>query len=344
MRNIFEQFKSVKALVVGDVMLDHYIFGQVNRISPEAPVPIVDIVKTENRLGGAANVAANLKALGATVYLASVTGDDDDGHILKELVQHHGISGESIVLDQDRITTVKSRVLCRNHQMLRFDKEHSTPLNENTELALLDYIIECISQYEPNVIVFQDYNKGVLSQRIIANTMHHARKNNIATAIDPKKDNFFSYTGCTLFKPNLREAAEGLGIKINPDDINSLREADAMLRAMINNRYTILTMSEKGIFVATPNNSEIIPSYQRNIVDVSGAGDTVISVMAAGLALGLDPFATAELANIAAGLVCEAVGVAPLNAEALYHEAAKFLDADTTGTCSLIHPELKTNN
>lgn len=322
---IFESFKNLKVLVIGDVMLDHYLFGHVNRISPEAPIPIVDVYKKENRLGGAANVALNLKELGAKVFLASVVGDDSDGYTFKEELQEAGISSRYVVLDQERKTTVKNRIISRNQQMLRFDSEQRDPLEENTELLLLDNVIDIIYTESPQVVILQDYNKGVLTPKIIANVIHNSRQAKIPVVVDPKYDNFFEYRGCTLIKPNLAEATNALEIDINPLKIDTLIAADSQLRAILQNEITVITLSGKGIFVATQDDHEICPAYQRNIVDVSGAGDTVLSLLAMGLALELDIFATVELANIAAGLVCEQVGVAPVDKDKLYKEAIALL-------------------
>lgn len=320
-QSLFETFAQLTVLVIGDVMTDTYIFGQTERISPEAPVPVVHVQKREDRLGGAANVANNLKALGVTPILAAVVGDDDAGHLFKSALQENGINSAYIILDQDRHTTVKSRVISRNQQMLRFDIETTTPIASNTEILLLDNIIDIIYNEKPDVVIFQDYNKGVLTPKIIANTLHHCKQQQIPTAVDPKFNNFFAYRNCTLFKPNLREAAEGLQMPISPTRPESLAEAHRQIQAVLNHSYTAITLSDKGIFIATPEGMDILPAYLRNIVDVSGAGDTVISLLALGLALDLNLFATAELANIAAGLVCEKVGVSPIDRDELLKEA-----------------------
>lgn len=326
--DIFEAFRHIKVLVVGDVMVDNYIFGNVNRISPEAPIPIVDVYRQESRAGGAANVALNLKAMGANVMLASVIGDDDAGHEFKTNLQQQGIDTMKIVLDQERRTTVKSRVISRNQHILRFDYEQRNDIDENTELLLLDNIIDAIYTDSPNVVILQDYNKGVMTKKVIQNIMHHCKQAGIPTAVDPKRNNFFEYKGCTIFKPNLSEAKTGLNMDINSGQLNTLINADGQLRAMLQNEYSIITLSSKGIFIGTDGDHDIIPALYRNIIDVSGAGDTVISVLALGLALDLDMFATAELANIAAGLVCEEVGVAPVNKDKLIEEAVMLMETD----------------
>lgn len=326
LQEIFASFRYLKVLVVGDAMIDKYIFGHVSRISPEAPIPVVDVYRRESRLGGAANVALNIKALGAKPLLASVVGDDDEGHEFKQLLQANGIDATNVILDQDRKTTIKTRVVSRNQQIMRYDYEQATPLEENTEMALLDNIIDIIYNDPPNVVILQDYNKGVLTPKIISHIIGNCRQAGISVAVDPKHDNFFAYEGCTLFKPNLREAAEALRLELNPTKIETLMEADRQIRHILDNALTIITLSDKGIFVGMESDRELIPAYTRRIVDVSGAGDTVIAIMALGLALDLDIFATAELANIAAGLVCEQVGVVAIEQEQLLQEAQALME------------------
>ena len=326
--NIFKSFERLKVLIVGDVMVDSYIFGHTNRISPEAPIPIVDVYKKESRLGGAANVALNVKELGATPLLCSVVGDDDAGHTFKRHLQVNHIDPAFVILDQERKTTVKTRVVSRNSQLLRFDSEQRDPLDAKTELLLIDNIIDILYRTKPHVVILQDYNKGVLTPKVIASIIYNSNQMEIPVAVDPKKDNFFLYKGCTLFKPNLKEASDGLATVLNPGRVETLVSADEQLRAILNNAYTVITLSEKGVFVGMEGDHEIIPAYLRNIVDVSGAGDTVISMLALGLALGLDIFATAELANIAAGMVCEKVGVVAVNRDALLKEAAAYLSEE----------------
>jgi len=318
---IFDSFQYLKVLIVGDAMTDKYIFGHTQRVSPEAPVPIIEVYRRENRLGGAANVALNIKELGAKPILATVVGDDDEGHEFKQLLQAHGIDTSYVLLDQDRRTTVKTRVMSRNQQVLRYDYEHTKALDENIELLLLDSILDLIYTEKPNVVILQDYNKGVLTPRMIDTILHHCQQAEIPTAVDPKRDNFFAYKGCTLLKPNLKEAAEALHVELSATHPETLIDADIRLRNILDHRYTIITLSDKGVFIGIGDDSDILPAYLRRITDVSGAGDTVISLLALGIALDLDIFATAELANIAAGLVCEQVGVVPIKREVLQQEA-----------------------
>lgn len=326
--NIFKSFERIKVLIVGDVMVDNYIFGHTNRISPEAPIPIVDVYKKESRLGGAANVALNVKELGATPLLCSVVGDDYEGHAFKRYLQANQMESNYIILDQERKTTVKTRVVSRNNQLLRYDSEQRNALDIKTELLLIDNIIDILYRTKPHVVILQDYNKGVLTPKVIASIIYNSNQMEIPVAVDPKKENFFLYKGCTLFKPNLKEASDGLAAALYPSRPDTLVSADEQLRAILHNTYTVITLSEKGIFVGMEGDHEIIPAYLRNITDVSGAGDTVISMLALGLALGLDIFATTELANIAAGMVCEKVGVVAVDRDALLKEAAAYLSEE----------------
>jgi len=326
--NIFKSFERLKVLIIGDVMVDSYIFGHTTRISPEAPIPVVDVYKKESRLGGAANVALNIKELGATPLLCSVVGDDYEGHAFKKHLQFNHIDTAYIILDQERKTTVKTRVVSRNNQLVRFDSEQRDPIDTKTELLLIDNIIDILYRTKPHVVILQDYNKGVLTPKVIASVIYNSNQMEIPVAVDPKKDNFFLYKGCTLFKPNLKEASDGLATQLSASRTESLTSADQQLRAILNNTYTVITLSEKGIFVGMEGDSEIIPAYVRNITDVSGAGDTVISMLSLGLALGLDIFATVELANIAAGMVCEKVGVVAIDKSALLKKAAAYLSEE----------------
>ncbi len=328
LNNIFNSFEDVKVLVVGDVMIDDYVFGAANRISPEAPVPVIDVQKREGRLGGAANVALNIAQLGATPILLSAIGDDARGHAFKKYLQDCEISNDYIILDQERTTTVKTRVLSRNQQILRYDQETTAPLSDQTELLLIDNFIDIIYNDKPEVVIIQDYNKGVLTPKVIANIIHNSKQANIPVAVDPKFDNFFEYVGCTLIKPNLREARESLKMNIEASKVGTLLQASQQLQMALKHQYTVITLSEKGVFVDNGESHEVIPAYYRNIVDVSGAGDTVISLLGLGLALKLDVFATAELANIAAGIVCERVGVSPVNKDGLLQEAKLFLQPE----------------
>ena len=320
---ILENFKKLNVLIVGDVMIDRYLHGKVNRISPEAPVPVVELQKQEDRLGGAANVALNIKALGATPYLYSVVGDDTEGVTFQNLMTEFDLNTEGVMTSSDRKTTVKTRIMAGTHQMLRVDSENTHDLEENLQAIFLDKIRNLLAVKQIHVIVFQDYNKGVLTSKIIEGVMSEALKHNIPTVVDPKKHHFLDYKQATLFKPNLKEIREAVPFEVKPD-VESLQKATDYLRTHLGQKYTMITLSDKGIYLEENtegvNKSKIYPTKTRNITDVSGAGDTVVSVAALGLASALSIDTIATLSNLAGGQVCETAGVVPVNLEQLAQE------------------------
>lgn len=317
---IFEKFNSLKALVIGDVMIDGYILGNVNRISPEAPVPVLDVTTKDDRLGGAANVVLNLKSLGATPIMCSVIGDDKNGEKLIELFNKDGLSTEGMVVSSERRTTIKTRVIANHQQMLRVDEEDTFDLSSAEENKLFNTIQEIINNNQIDVIIFEDYNKGVLTKNVITSVIKLANIKNIPTTVDPKKDNFFEYKNVTLFKPNLKELKEGLNLKIDYSSNQSVVDAIRILESKLNNKLSLVTLSERGVIITDKSNEYLIPAHIRNIADVSGAGDTVISVASLCLALNLEIDKIAEISNLAGGLVCEEVGVVPINKAILEKE------------------------
>lgn len=324
MKQLFEAFGGVKVLIAGDVMVDRYLSGSVSRISPEAPVPVVQLAKVENRLGGAANVALNVRALGAQPFLLSTTGADEAGAVFDRLLPEHGLSAEGILSSRERKTTVKTRILAASQQLLRVDNEDSHDLSATEAGALLDRFRSLLDAHEIKVILLQDYNKGVLSAGVIADMLAEAQRRGIPVAVDPKRQNFWAYRGVALFKPNLKEVRDSVPFAVEPT-LSSLRQTSAYLRERLNNRITFITLSDKGIFYDDGAEAAILPTQPRSIADVSGAGDTVISVAALGLALGLSLHDIALLSNLAGGQVCEKVGVAPVDIAQLKKEYADFL-------------------
>ncbi|MGI8893604.1 MAG: bifunctional heptose 7-phosphate kinase/heptose 1-phosphate adenyltransferase [Bacteroidia bacterium] len=321
---VFEKISKVIALVVGDVMLDAYFWGKVDRISPEAPVPIVLVEKKENRLGGAANVALNIKALEATAIICSVVGEDEKGKLFCELIEKEGMDSIGIIKSKTRKTTVKTRVIGNNHQMLRVDQEMLDELSNEDEQKLFERISEITNKLKIDVIIFEDYDKGVFTSTLINKIIELANQKNIATAVDPKKKHFADYKNVTLFKPNLKELREGLKVDFENNDLESIKKAVMELKERQNADMILTTLSEQGILIMGNNVEAIVPAHVRNISDVSGAGDTVISVAALALAAGLEPVAMAHLANLAGGLVCEEVGVVPVNKTRLMEEASQM--------------------
>jgi rfaE bifunctional protein kinase chain/domain len=323
LEDIFEGFNHLTALIVGDVMVDAYIWGKVERISPEAPVPVVQVTRRERRMGGAANVALNVLAMGATPLLCSVVGNDADATIFEELLRKRGISEEGLVKSPHRITTIKERVLSGSQHILRVDSEHDKNLLAEEEDLLLERIKALLPRCQ--VVIFEDYDKGVLTQRVISETIRLARSQGIPTVVDPKKRNFFAYQQATLFKPNLKELRDGLKTDFDKDDQAALEAAVHRLKERLQLEYALITLSERGVYIDAPAEHYLLPAHVRTISDVSGAGDTVVSIAALALALQLPPRTIAALANLGGGLVCEHVGVVPIDKARLYEEAEQNL-------------------
>jgi rfaE bifunctional protein kinase chain/domain len=324
--NIFEAFNALNVLIVGDVMVDRYLSGAVDRISPEAPVPVVRLEKTDNRLGGAANVAMNIKALGATPYLASVIGADEYAAVLLDLLPANGLNSRGIAKSPSRLTTVKTRVMAGGQQLLRVDRENTEDLDKTAAAQLLAIVREILDNRAIHVIIFQDYNKGVLSYEVIRGVILEAIKRDIPTVVDPKYKNFWAYKHVTLFKPNLKEVRAQSPKEVRPTP-DSLRKAAEHIHAKLGNHHTMITLSERGLYYHSQGRSEIVPTQPRLIADVCGAGDTVVSVAALGLALGLDMRQTAVLANLAGGQVCERLGVVHVDKQQLRMEYEQSLKA-----------------
>lgn len=325
-KSVFDQFTQKRILVIGDVMIDAYLRGQVTRISPEAPVPIINLSKSDERLGGAANVALNLLSLGAEPILCSLVGNDSAGNTFDGLMTKRGLSIEGIIKSKDRKTTVKTRVIGNNQHLLRIDEEEISPLNSDQELAVINKVKGLLGLIDG--IILEDYNKGVLTDRVIREVVKMANANNVIVAVDPKKDNFFSYENVTLFKPNLKELKEGLNLEFNLENgKEGFEDAIAQLEAKMNNKISFVTLSEHGVYIKSEVGQSYIPAHIRTIADVSGAGDTVISVATLCLAIGLEPKEVAEIANLAGGLVCEVSGVVPIDKKLLMDEVLKLVDA-----------------
>lgn len=322
--DIFSAFVRTHVLVLGDVMVDAYLWGHVERISPEAPVPVVRVTHRSARLGGAANVALNLHALGATPVVVSVAGDDDDARRLEQLFKEEGLSTEGLLRSASRPTTVKTRVISGHQHIVRVDEETDDDLGTSDESALLARVQELMEQQKPGVLIIEDYNKGVLTERVISEAIELAHAAGVPVAVDPKKKNFFSYKGVDLFKPNLKELREGLKMDIDPADQAAVRAAMTELERRLGNKASLVTMGEHGMGARQGNDERFVPAHTREIADVSGAGDTVIAVAALGLAQGLDLGTLTELSNLAGGMVCEHVGVVPIDRAQFLSEAGRL--------------------
>jgi rfaE bifunctional protein kinase chain/domain len=319
---VFEGFKQLKVLIIGDVMIDAYTYGQVSRISPEAPVPIVNVRKQERRLGGAANVALNVQALGATPILCSVIGEDDDANSFIELLHQSKILTKGIIRSAHRITTVKNRIIAGSQQMLRMDSEQDKPLNDLEHKSIVGQIQLLLE--EVDLVIFEDYDKGTVDKNLIEETVAFAKSKGIPTAVDPKKRNFMDYLGVDLFKPNLKELKEGLKVEFDHRNRAELEAAVTSLANALNFKSALITLSENGVLISNEGVYSHIPAHIRSIADVSGAGDTVISIAGLCLALKLPPRFIAEMANLGGGLVCEHVGVVPIDLASLRFEAEKY--------------------
>lgn len=324
----FDNFSNLNILIIGDVMVDAYLWGKVDRISPEAPVPVVNVNKRENRFGGAANVAMNIRSLGAIPIMCSVIGDDARADDFEQLMANAKISNEGIIKSSNRVTTTKFRIIGNNMQMLRVDEETTSDLDAAETEMLFKRIKYIIENKVIAAIIFQDYDKGIITPLLIKKVSEIASVNNIPVIVDPKKKNFANYTGATLFKPNLKELREGLKTEVSNKDLPAFTES--CIKFMKESKFKILmiTLSESGVFICFDEEgttcSKLIPAHIRNISDVSGAGDTVISVAAVCLASALSPLETAIISNLAGGLVCEELGVVPINKTKLLEEVKKL--------------------
>ena len=325
LESIFNQFSFMKVAVIGDVMLDTYWWGNVERISPEAPVPVVAVTKREKRIGGAGNVALNAEQLGAAVTMLTILGDDEDGNELNKLLIEKNIDTQFILRSNKRITTNKIRIISRNQQMMRLDAEHTNDLEPGDEERLISQIRKFINNQEPDVVILEDYNKGILTENIIREVIAYCNEKRIITTVDPKRKNFFSYKNVTLFKPNLGEAITGLNRLPEEISIDMLQEIHEEIKAKLDHSISLITLSENGIFYQQSNEKQIIPSHRRKIADVSGAGDTVIAVASLVYAATKNIHLTAEISNIAGGIVCEEVGTVPINKQKLLAECRRIL-------------------
>ncbi|OIP01404.1 MAG: carbohydrate kinase [Bacteroidetes bacterium CG2_30_33_31] len=325
LRDLFHSFESKNIIVIGDVMVDSYIIGKVERISPEAPVPVVSVYKRYSRLGGAANVALNIKSLGANPILCSLVGKDAKGDEFISLLENENLAINGIVFSNQRITTTKYRVFGNTTQMLRVDEETTAMLNKKDFNSLIEKLNFILSTTHIDAIIFEDYDKGIIDKRLVNFVTQIAKKSNIIVTVDPKKKNFKFYKNVTLFKPNFKELCEGTNSNISCNDLESINKIANKLLIDNNIDNIVVTLSENGIMAIAKEESFHFKAEIRNIADVSGAGDTVISTITTALVAGFSLKKAVHLANIAGGLVCEEVGVIPINKEKLLKEASKII-------------------
>lgn len=320
-KQLFEEFNELTVLVVGDSMLDAYMWGTITRNSPEAPVPIVDISRRENRLGGAANVALNIKSLGGRPILCSVIGKDNYGDEFIREMDRCELETAGMISISDRKTTVKTRVIADDKHVVRVDEEQTDDITQTHRIT--NHVIDQVIAYKPQAIIFEDYNKGMLTTEVIEEITDYARLHHIPTIVDPKKKNFLAYRNVSLFKPNLREISEGLGRSVDPGNEEKLKSDLEELRIKLNGAAILLTMSEHGMAFWDGKSFIHTPAQPRKITDVSGAGDTSVAVAAMALAAKANPLLITHLANTAGGLVCEYPGVVPIDSAQLKTEGAK---------------------
>lgn len=322
-KELFMSFNDLKCLIIGDIMVDAYIWGSVNRISPEAPVPIFEAKNRENRLGGAANVALNIQALGATPILCGIIGNDIKGNIFNEVLTQQNLSNKGIIKSSDRLTTCKTRIISASHHILRVDEELIEPISQSDSDQLVNTVKSLIESEKVDVVIFEDYDKGLLNESNIQQILEFLKKKKIPSCVDPKKDNFYSYSGTSLFKPNFKEFTVGLKEDIKKGDINTLMNYAKEFSKEQNIQNIMITLSEDGVMLYNSKEKTHIPAEVRNISDVSGAGDTVISTAALAFCKGVIGKDLVTISNLAGGLVCEEIGVVPINKERLENEFLK---------------------
>ncbi|HTP80255.1 MAG TPA: D-glycero-beta-D-manno-heptose-7-phosphate kinase [Bacteroidota bacterium] len=311
---LFRAFKGKRIAVVGDLMLDRYYWGSVNRISPEAPVPVVEVSEESTRLGGAANVANNIASLGGIPILVGVVGDDEDGEALKGIVKKAGFPTTGIVTDKSRPTTLKTRVIAHSQHVVRIDHEVRSEVGPDVQKK-----ISTILRNEGkslDAIILQDYNKGVLTKHVIRQTIQFARTHGKIVTVDPKFNNFFDFENVTVFKPNRKETEEALGIRLTTDEDAEAAGRDLLARLKAEN--VLLTLGERGMILLERSGEKThVPTAARRVADVSGAGDTVVSTLTIALAAGSTMKEAATLANHAGGIVCGEVGIVPIDRQRL---------------------------
>lgn len=311
-----KNFYGKRIAIIGDMMLDCYYWGNIHRISPEAPVPVVEIDNEFSRFGGATNVAFNILKLGGSPFPIGVIGSDTNGKVLKKLMRELNITDEGIIIDKSRPTTVKTRVIAHNQHVVRIDKENSVPINPMIEKNIISTLKKNIKKID--AIILQDYNKGVLTPYLIRELISIANETKKIITVDPKFTNFFEYKNVTVFKPNRKETEDAFGIRIKSN--NDIKNAGLKILNKLNPKYALLTLGEEGIALFEKGNTEQrIPTKARKIADVSGAGDTVISTLTIALTAGANIYDAAYMANFSGGLVCQEVGIVPIEIDTLFN-------------------------
>lgn len=316
--NLFRKFKYKHILVVGDVILDHYVWGLVERISPEAPVPVVDVKKETHSLGGAANVAANIVSLGGKATIVGVRGEDIYGEIFEDLLKEKEISTSGLFMGR-RPTTVKTRVIAHSQQVVRFDREDRRVLDKNLFKQMIDFMISSKDNYDGLIVA--DYKKGVISERMMFFVIEEFKKRGIFVSVDPKIGHFNLYKGVSLITPNIKEASHGAGIEIT--DGKTLLNAGNRLLKKLKCDSVLITRGEEGMSLFEPGLVTHLPTFARSVYDVSGAGDTVIASISLARIAGANLKDAAKIANHAAGIVVGRVGTATASPEEIMQSIRK---------------------
>ena len=320
LNEILGKFENTSIVVIGDLMLDEYIWGNVDRISPEAPVPVIDVVKEEKRLGGAGNVSTNLSALGARVSVASVIGSDVSGTKVLEMLENDGINNSIIEIDTKRKTSTKTRIMAHSQQIARVDREDRHPISEDKALSLIHRIED---MKIPDVIVISDYNKGVVTKELMKEIMHYSKLHSVPVIVDPKVD-FGLYSGCTCITPNLKEFEVATGYKCDSED--SISSYGKQLMNRLNLPMLLITKSEKGMSILEggPEEDRIkvshLPTAAKIVYDVCGAGDVSIAVFSLCIVCGATPRESAVIANIAAGISVTMIGAVAVTTNQIINE------------------------
>jgi rfaE bifunctional protein kinase chain/domain len=315
LKALFQAFEGKRIAVVGDLMLDRYYWGSVMRISPEAPVPVVEVDEESTRLGGAANVANNIASLGGVPFLVGVAGADDGGILLRKTIEGQGFSSDGVVTDPSRPTTVKTRVIAHSQHVVRIDQEVKTDVDVGIQKRILEVLASHMSQIDG--VILEDYNKGVLTQHLIQGAIELAMRHQKIITVDPKFHNFFEYRQATVFKPNRKETEEALGVRLSAQQ--DVEKAGKTLLQRLSAENVLMTLGEKGMALFERSGSvSFVPTHARHVADVSGAGDTVISTLTVALAAGAAVKEAAALANVAGGIVCGEVGIVPIQKQDLF--------------------------
>ena len=314
--SLFKRFAGKRVAVIGDLMLDRYFWGSITRISPEAPVPVVEVASESTRLGGAANVANNIASLGGIPVMVGVIGQDNAGALLRNTIQEAGFPTDGLVTDSQRPTTIKTRVIAHHQHVVRIDQESKNDIDGNVRSQLVDIVSRSIKSLD--AIVLEDYNKGVISRELIHEVISLARQNGTVITVDPKFNNFFEYQNVTVFKPNRKESEEALGRRLT--DVQEVEAAGRDILDRLKAENVLLTLGEQGMSLFEKSGAVTHVSTQAmHVSDVSGAGDTVISTLTMALVSGATIREASSLANYAGGVVCGEVGIVPIQKEALAH-------------------------